>query len=80
MTQEDRRREDDRTTAAVAAVEQELTTARAESEARGELLRACRDHIWAAGHLSPRCEYHGECRCDMDDLLQRIDDALGEEA
>jgi hypothetical protein len=52
--------------------------ARSEGVGLRALLRECQSHILAAGHLSPRCEYHGVCRCDRDDLLQRIDAALGD--
>lgn len=51
----------------------ELETARRD---RNAVLTECRDHILCAGHLSPRCEYHGVCRCDMEALVRRIDHLL----
>ena len=51
---------------------------KSEVETLKDVLRESRSHVLDAGHLSPRCEYHGECRCGRDDLLQRIEAVLGE--
>lgn len=62
--------------------ERELEKTLADLDDTRALLPECRAHIAAAGHLPARCEYSGPCEinaCGRDDLLQRIDAALGEE-
>jgi hypothetical protein len=61
----------------IVSVAEQLREVRSENDRLRALVRESKDFM-KDEHQSPRCDYFKVCHCGLDDLMQRLDAALGE--